>query len=254
VRLQLPPARCQPPTLLLSARRADASIQLMTLNAFREACQNAAPSPLFLFCLHALSVAAFGQAPVSKTATSQEIKNFFRSKAKTTLTFVGYSGTGYENQAAMLDRAEQILTEFDASKTIVNIGATPDGIGEIYKVAKQRGFLTTGIVSTQAKEAKVPLSPFVDFVFYVRDATWGGNLDGTHRLSPTSEAMVENSDIFVGIGGGEVARDELLAAKRSGKKVLFFPADMNHRKAVESAKRKGLPIPTEFRGAAAAAF
>ena len=47
--------------------------------------------------------------------------------------------------------------------------------------------------------------------------------------------MVENSDIIVDIGGGEVARDELVAAKRLGKKVRFIPADMNHHKARESA-------------------
>jgi hypothetical protein len=67
-------------------------------------------------------------------------------------------------------------------------------------------------------------------------------------------AIVENSDIVVGIGGGEIARDELIAARRSGKKVRFIPADINHQKARESARKKGLPEPTEFRGAAQAAF
>jgi hypothetical protein len=66
--------------------------------------------------------------------------------------------------------------------------------------------------------------------------------------------MVENSDIVVGFGGGEIARDELLAAKRSGKQVRFFPAEMNHQKAEEAARKKGLPLPTDFRGAAAAIF
>ena len=91
-------------------------------------------------------------------------------------------------------------------------------------------------------------------MFYVEDATWGGYLKGTQRLSPTSEAMIENSGIVVGIGGGEVARDELLEAKRSGRKVRFLPADMNHEKAREGARRKGLPPPTDFRGAAHLAF
>jgi PDZ domain-containing secreted protein len=66
--------------------------------------------------------------------------------------------------------------------------------------------------------------------------------------------MVENSDAIIGIGGGEVARDELLAARRSGKKVHFIPADMNHQKARESARKKKLPEPTDFHGAANAAF
>ena len=66
--------------------------------------------------------------------------------------------------------------------------------------------------------------------------------------------MVENSDIVVGIGGGEVARDELIVARRLGKKVRVIPADMNHQKARESARKKGLPEPTDFRGAAHAVF
>jgi hypothetical protein len=195
-----------------------------------------------------------GPPSMVRTATSTEVRTFFQGTGKTVLTFVGYSGAGYENQAAMLGEAERILAEFDPRKTIVNIGATPEGIGAVYELAKRKGFVTTGIVSAVAKEHNVTLSPHVDHVFYVEDATWGGKLKGTDRLSPTSQAMTENSDIVIGIGGGDVARDELLAARRSGKIVRFVPADMNHQKAQEAARRKGLPLPTDFRGAAHAAF
>ena len=66
--------------------------------------------------------------------------------------------------------------------------------------------------------------------------------------------MVENSDIVVGVGGGEVARDELIEAKRLGKKVRFIPADMNHQKARDSSRKKKQPELIDFRGAADAAF
>jgi hypothetical protein len=220
---------------------------------FQTTNRAAIASGLFFLCLLSLTVAAFGQIPVIKTGTSEEIKAFFQGKGKTVLTFVGYSGAGYEDEAAMLARAERILKKFDPTKTIVNIGATAEGIGRVYEIARRRGFLTTGIVSTQAKQAKVALSRFVDYVFLVGDPTWGGYLNGTDRLSPTSEAMVKNSNTVVGIGGGEVARDELLAAKRAGKETRYFPADMNHHQAREAARRKGLPVPTDFRGAAAQA-
>jgi hypothetical protein len=179
---------------------------------------------------------------------------FFQNTGKTVLTFVGYSGAGYEDEAAMLASAEGVLREFDAGSTIVNIGATPDGIGAIYELAKRKGFVTTGIVSVQAMKSNVALSPHVEQVFYLEDATWGGYLEGTNRLSPTSQAMVDNSRIVVGIGGGDVARDELLEARRSGKEVRFVPADMNHEKARENAQRRGTPLPTDFRGAAHLAF
>jgi hypothetical protein len=195
-----------------------------------------------------------GQSQTLETAAPAEIRRFFQGAGKTVLTFVGYSGAGYEDPRAMLDAAERILGEFAPEKTIVNIGATPDGIGTVYELAKRKGFLTTGIVSTQAKQYKAALSPFVDHVFYVEDATWGGYLKGTKQLSPTSAAMVENSSVIIGIGGGEVGRDELLEARRVGKKVRFLPADMNHQKAIEAARRKGLPVPTDFRGAAQTVF
>jgi len=188
------------------------------------------------------------------TVSLAEIQTFFESEGKTVVTFVGYSGSGYEHPDEMLEQAGRVLDEFDPDTTIVNIGVTPDGIGAVYELAKQRGFVTSGIVSTQAKESGVDPSPFVDHAFYVEDATWGGRLEGTDRLSPTSTAMVECSDVFVGIGGGEVARDEMLGARRRGLEVRFIPAEMNHRKAIEKAEKKGQPEPTDFRGAAHAIF
>ena len=139
-------------------------------------------------------------------------------------------------------------------RVVVNIGATAQGIGAVCEVAKHRGFTTTGIVSSKAREQGVALSPCVDFVFYVKDETWGGIVPGTNTLSPTSEAMVQASQVLVGIGGGEVASDELLAARRMGKRVRFMPADMNHRLALDKAASKGLAAPPDFRGAAHAAL
>jgi hypothetical protein len=190
----------------------------------------------------------------TSVASAQEIRVFFESKKMRVVTFLGYSGAEYENKAMMLEQAAAILDRFDPAKTIVNIGATAEGIGAVYETAKRRGFLTAGIVSTQAKESNVALSPCVDIVFYVKDAAWGGFIPGTEKLSPTSEAIVENSDLVVAIGGGEVARDELIAAKRSGKKVQFIPADMNHEIARDKAMKKGKLAPTDFRGAAASAL
>jgi hypothetical protein len=205
-------------------------------------------------CLCAWSATVFGQTPALKIATLDDIRAFFRAQQKVVLTFEGYSGAGYEDTASMRKHAERILSEFDPAGTIVNIGATPDGIGAVYEIAKRKGFATTGIVSSQARKSKMKLSPHVDQVFYVEDPGWGGFLKGTRELSPTSNAIVAISDIMIGIGGGEVARDELVAAKLSGKQVRFIPADMNHQKARESARKKNLPEPTDFRGATNEAF
>jgi hypothetical protein len=137
---------------------------------------------------------------------------------------------------------------------MINIGGTAAGIGQIYALAKGKGFETLGIVSSLARQEQATLSPCVDTVFFVKDSSWGGELPQGKGLSPTSSAIVRSSDALVGIGGGEVARDELLAARRAGKPVTFIPADMNHQLAREKARRKGQPQPTEFGGAAAAAL
>jgi len=191
---------------------------------------------------------------VSREATPPEIGAFFKEQRKTVLTLLGYSGAGYEDQAALLRHAAELLGTSDPARTIVNIGATPDGIGAVYELAKKKGFTTSGIVSTEARESKATISPCADVVFFVRDPSWGGFVEGTERLSPTSAAMVDVSGRLVAIGGGDVARDELLAARRAGKPVQFIPADMNHAVALaRAAKRKEAP-PADFRGAADAAF
>jgi len=187
-------------------------------------------------------------------ADSAQIGRFFAAQGRRVLSFLGYSDSGYEDPMAMLAHAERVLDEFDARDTLVNIGATPGGIGAVYELAQRRGFMTTGIVSTQARETRAALSPFVEVVFFVADASWGGLLPGSSRLSPTSQAIVDHSDVIVAIGGGAVARDELDAAMRAGKTARFIAAEMNHQGALAAAARKGLPPPRDFGGAAGERF
>lgn len=183
-------------------------------------------------------------------ASLSEISRFVREKRMAVLTFAGFSGAGYENPAVMIEKASEMLRKQDPEKTLINIGATREGIGAVYEVAKAMGFTTMGIVSSLAQAERVALSPCVDYVFYVQDESWGGRVGGEERLSPTSEAIVAVSSAFVGIGGGDVARDELSAARQRGKPVVFIPADMNHRRAREKALKRGESEPTDFRGSA----
>ncbi|MFT3803342.1 MAG: hypothetical protein QM766_19285 [Burkholderiaceae bacterium] len=165
------------------------------------------------------------------------------------ITFVGYSGAEYEHPQRMLADAERLLRPLPRDGTVVNIGATQVGIGAVYELARQMGFRTSGIVSSLARDEGVAISDCVDLVFYVQDTQWGGIVSGTDRLSPTSQTIVDVSTALFAIGGGDVARDEYLAARRLGKRTEFIAADMNHRIAREKAARKGLPEPTDFRGA-----
>ena len=183
-----------------------------------------------------------------REATPRTIQAFVRGKGKEVLTYMGYSGAGYESPEGMRREAHNILEGKDPATTLVNIGATVEGIGAVYALAKQKGFTTMGIVSSQVQTNQVPLSRCVDHVFVVRDGTLGGTLPGGSELSPTSKAMVESSKAVVAIGGGDVTRDEFLAARAAGMPARFIPADMNHAIAREKARNQGKPEPTDFRG------
>ncbi|HEY6641409.1 hypothetical protein [Povalibacter sp.] len=187
---------------------------------------------------------------ITAAQTPQQVVQAVRSQQKKIVVFMGYSGTGYQDEAGMRRYAEAVLERFDPDETTISIGATADGIGAVYELAKDRGFHTIGIVSSQAQDQQVPLATCVDQVFFVKDPQWGGYVEGTTTLSPTSQAIVSSGDEFIGIGGGIAARDEMLEARRLGKPVTFQPADMNHALMRQKAAAKGEPEPTDFRGAA----
>lgn len=192
---------------------------------------------------------------VPRRQSPEDVRRWFQRQARRVVTFTGYSGAGYEDDARMRTIVERELSTLDPSRTIINAGATAEGIGAVYPTAKRLGFSTTGIVSSQALEASARVSDQVDHVFYVEDDTWGGFRPGTAELSPCSRAMVDVTDEFIAIGGGAIARDELSIAHRMGKPVRFFPADMNHAEAIRKAITRGQQAPpTDFSGDAEALF
>jgi hypothetical protein len=180
--------------------------------------------------------------------TPPETQAFFKSLGKKVITFFGYS-VDYENEESMLAIAKDVLSEYSPEKFLVNIGATAGGIGAVYPLAKALGFITTGIVSSVAAEYMEYISQDVDHVCFIADTQWGGKLPGSNELSPTSQAMVSCSDVLIAIGGGEVSRDELLAAREQGKPIRFYPAEINHAYLIQRAMKQGMPTPQSFSGA-----
>ena len=53
-------------------------------------------------------------------------RRHFAARGKTVLTFLGYSGSGYEDEAVVIAHAVLILNEADPRTTLVNIGGTPE--------------------------------------------------------------------------------------------------------------------------------
>lgn len=179
----------------------------------------------------------------------QAAVSIVRMKGKRVLTFLGFSGSGYEDSDRVRKTVEGILAHLDPESVLINAGGTAVGIGAVYAIAKDRGFSTLGIVSALAIKQKAELSSHADEIYLIADDTWGGQMP-EGGLSPTSVAMVAASDEMIAIGGDEIARDELSAAKAEGKPVRYIRADMNHAAAKRKARMNGAPEPVDFRGAA----
>ena len=178
---------------------------------------------------------------------------FFKKQNKTVLSFYGYA-VDYQNAAEPRQTIREILLRHTPSTTLVNYGATAPGMGAVYQVARIMGFTTTGIVTTLALEIADDISPYVDHICFIGDTSWGGKLPDSDELSPTSQAMIACSDILIAVGGGEISRDELLAARVLGKPIEYYPAEVNHDWVLERARNKGLPPPDSFWGAVHEAF
>jgi hypothetical protein len=176
-----------------------------------------------------------------------------RKAGRSVVTFVGFSGAGYEDAPAVERAIAEALDELRPASVLICAGATPEGIGAVYSLAKKRRFTTIGIVSSIAEKEGATFSPDVDTAFVIADDTWGG-LDSDGKLSQTSSAMVGAADAMIAIGGGEVARDEVSAAMAAGKRVRYIEADMNHAAAIRKAGENRQPEPDDFRGAVHALF
>lgn len=180
--------------------------------------------------------------------TPEQAVAFFKKQNKTVLTFYGYA-VDYQNAAEPRKTVREILLQHTPNTTLVNYGATRAGMGAVYEVARTMGFTTTGIVSTLALEFADEISPYVDHICFIGDTSWGGKLPDSQGLSPTSRAMIACSDILIAVGGGEISRDELLAAREQGKSIQYYPAEVNHDWILANARKKGQPPPDSFWGA-----
>lgn len=175
---------------------------------------------LFLFiCSFLISNTNIFATEFIKTDPLNAIKSL-KSEGKTIITFVGYSGQGYKDLKGAMKKAEKILNLFDPSDVIINIGVTPEGIGQVYCIAKSMGFRTSGIVSSRGEKYLNPESTkCVDTAFIINDSLWGGR-DENGALTPTSFAMVGVSDGVVRLGGGEIAHIEAEEALLQGKDTI----------------------------------
>lgn len=197
------------------------------------------------------SVAGTGR--VVRLADADAAIALVRETGRYVVTFTGFSDAGYEDPGAVEGAIAEVLDGFEPTSVVICAGATSEGVGAVYPIAKQRGFTTIGIVSAMAEKEGARFSSSVDTVYVIADDTWGG-LGADGELSRTSSAMVGSADEMIAIGGGEISRDEMMAGRAQGKKVRYIAADMNHAAAISKAREKSQPEPRDFRGAVAPCF
>jgi hypothetical protein len=168
--------------------------------------------------------APYATEPLPPSEIIKQIKKL----DKRIITLFGFSYLGYENPNAVMADIANLLQGFDPETDAINIGATQEGIGRAYEIAKKLGFTTLGIVSTLALSYSGRFSDAVDRIYIVNDERWGGYDPRTGELAGTTRAFLEVSDEIHAFGGGDNTTVALEEARKRGTVVTYTPAEMNH--------------------------
>ncbi len=175
-----------------------------------------------------------------------EIERKVKSLGKKVHSLFGYSALDYEDKPKLLEQIRHDLEKMDPKTTIINIGVTPEGLGVAYELAKEMGFETMGLVSSKFLERGGNYSEFVDHIYVVKDKQWGGYAAGSQKMTPTTALYVKLSDSMTAYGGGDITKITMSEFSKTGRPIRYHPFDMNHEKAVQSAKDKGRSAPKKF--------
>lgn len=153
-----------------------------------------------------------------KVEIDKKIENKF------VLVFSGFSGMGYEDteklQEYITKEIKQKIDEHGSHNLLIVAGATPDGIGCVYDIAKKLGVSTLGIVSQQA--ATNSLAKNCDSVIQIKDP------DNSWKVLDNSGDsymvyVASKYGCFFAFAGGSVTFSELNEAVDKGIKTKIFP-------------------------------
>lgn len=145
------------------------------------------------------------------------------------MVFSGFSALGYKNidllKKTIGIELKRAIHVYGKDLLCVVAGATSDGIGIVYDLAKEMKISTLGIVSEQAKGHE---SPNCDKVVYVPDPdkTWKVlDVTGSSYMVyvATPKDNISRTGEFIALGGGHVTLSELNEAKRLKLFVKVYP-------------------------------
>ncbi|MBU2713514.1 dermonecrotic toxin domain-containing protein [Zooshikella harenae] len=150
---------------------------------------------------------------------------------KRVVVFSGFSGLGYENtevlQAILSEILDNEITLYGQDNVVVVAGATGEGIGAVYEVARNKGLTRLGIVSEEAVPKYSSGLPDPDSFpsLTEKNDVFVPDPEGTWKvLDPNGESymvtVAKGNEQFKGkfyaIGGGKVTLSELQEAKNLG--------------------------------------
>ncbi|MEK6774659.1 MAG: chemotaxis protein CheW [Bdellovibrionota bacterium] len=155
-----------------------------------------------------------------------------QKKYKRIVTFGGNSTQGFADEKAVEQAVKLELKKYNPNEVVINGPGSEVGIGLVYRVAKQLGFRTIGIISEKTGEpAKMSVS--VDEVFVIKDHTWGGVDPETKTLSATTRTLLTVSEAYLAFAGGVITASEYEQARIMKKRTAFYRFEKNRSLALQ---------------------
>lgn len=131
------------------------------------------------------------------------------------LVFAGFSGLGYNNKDYLKqyikDHLHRMIDIYGIDNLIVISGATKEGIGLVYDIAKELNLKTLGIVSEEAKKYPDSISSNCDYVIYIKD--YNGTWKVVDENNQSYTVFSAHGGNFYICGGGDIAVSELKEAQ-----------------------------------------
>ncbi|CAK8738429.1 hypothetical protein SODG_002078 [Sodalis praecaptivus] len=152
------------------------------------------------------------------------------TRNKHVLVFCGFSGLGYNNEVALIETIRTTLTAaincHGSENICVAAGATHEGIGIIYELAKEKGIKTIGLVSEQARGSAL-LSAACDECLFIPDPTASWDVRDPEGNSYMVYLATDNKGInktgeFLVFGGGYITLNELKEAEGLGLNITVY--------------------------------
>ncbi|HGJ5898200.1 hypothetical protein [Arsenophonus apicola] len=143
---------------------------------------------------------------------------------KFVLVFSGFSGMGYKDteklQNDIKKEIKQHIDKYGIHNLLIVAGATSEGIGCVYDIAKNLAVNTLGIVSEHASTDC--LAKNCDSVIQIKDPNNSWKVLDDSGASYMIYAASKNG-CFLAFGGGSVTLSELEEAAKKGIETKVFP-------------------------------